>query len=128
MIRQLHDAAPAYSAGEQLWRQGADAREIAARTGLSKVQAQRLCTRMLAARKRLDAMYRPESLTDAVVTSAIKRWVLRNGLPCTPRRWTDSVERGDETIPSVMLISKYGSWAKVMRMAGVPYERRGRSV
>lgn len=108
---------------ERLWLEGWSAAEVVEMTGLSPVVVGRLTARIdrassMAARARRQA----RATTDDTVKAEVRGWVMVHGLPCTPRRWTDTARPGQLTAAS--LIARYGTWAKVMRLAGVPYRRQ----
>ena len=109
---------------EQLWLDGVPDQEIARRTGISLSTVQRLAARMRKSkqRSRKSEEY-SAALTDEGVKAAVNAWVRRHGLPCTPRRWTDTYDPETPGLAAISLIQRYGSWAQAMKMAGVPYDR-----
>ena len=107
---------------ERLWLEGKSGSEIIELTGLTPAVVGRLCARMdRAVDKTARVRQHAASLTDDAVKAAVRGWVMAHGLPCTPRRWTDTAQPGQLTAAS--LVTRYGSWAKVMRLAGVPYQK-----
>lgn len=109
---------------EQLWRDGVPDREIARRTGIPLRSVQRLAARMRKSKQlRRKSREYSAALTDEGVKAAVNAWVQRHGLPCTPRRWTDTLDPETGGLAAISLIQRYGSWAQAMKMAGVPYDR-----
>ena len=107
-------------AAEQLWLEGLSIREIARRTGIPTTTMQRLTVRLRAMRRSREYS---AALTDEGVKAAVNAWVQKHGLPCTPRRWTETTDPEGGGLAAISLIQRYGSWAKAMKIAGVPYNR-----
>ena len=115
-----------YRVAEQLRREGVPDQEIARRTGVPLPAVRRLAARPRTRRSRQPRLTSEEysaALTDEGVKAAVNDWVQKHGLPCTPRRWTDTFDYETGGLAAISLIQRYGSWAKAMKMAGVPYDR-----